>query len=287
MPEHPPAIATLSNPQRWLLSLTLAILVACCWTGVLERSADARLESTLQRALVTAAIARGLNGVISVAQGTELAIQPVGVGVTLSVGEILDPLNDLVERFSWLTLVAAASLGTQLLLTEIFSEPAINTAFTLTALLCLALIWSPRLAHRHGWLIRLVVLVIFARFLFTAVGLVTGWADAWLLEGRQEVAMSGLTATREELEALNNTIPVPIVEPSIAQRFESFLDSGRQLLDIDAQLQALQDRVEGSIDQLMDLIVLFLVQTLLLPLGTLWLSMAAFRGLWRWAAGLT
>ncbi|MEZ5549317.1 MAG: hypothetical protein R3E82_00340 [Pseudomonadales bacterium] len=289
MPDHPERQPPANVFQRLLLSCIVAVLVFCAWSGVLETSADSRLESTLQRALVTAAIARGLNGVISVAQGTEIAIQPVGVGVTLTAGEILDPLNDLVERFSWLALVAAASLGTQLLLTEIFSEPVISGIFTVSALLALALIWSPGLSARHSWLLRTVVLVIFVRFLFTTVGLVTGWVDAWVLAERQQVAISGLTTAQEDIEALaaqGSTTPADpaLPAPGIRERFESFLDSSRQLLDIEAQLQKLQTRVESSIDQLMDLIVLFLVQTLLLPLATLWLSLAAFRSLWQWAS---
>lgn len=34
------------------------------------------------------------------AQGTELSIEPMGVGVILTLGELLDPLNDLIEQFS-------------------------------------------------------------------------------------------------------------------------------------------------------------------------------------------
>ena len=58
------------------------------------------IENALKNALVTFAVARTLNGVISAAQGTEVALEPGGVGVVLSVGEVLDPINDLIERFS-------------------------------------------------------------------------------------------------------------------------------------------------------------------------------------------
>ena len=82
----------------------------------------------VERALVTFALTRTLNGVISVAQGTQLAFQPAGVGVVISAGEILDPLNDLVEQFSWLTLLAATSLGVQIMLAEMFATTAVNAA---------------------------------------------------------------------------------------------------------------------------------------------------------------
>lgn len=51
----------------------------------------------LKRALVTFALTRTLNGVISVAQGTQLAFQPAGVGVVVYVIETLIlPLGFLV-----------------------------------------------------------------------------------------------------------------------------------------------------------------------------------------------
>ena len=62
---------------------------------------------------IVLAVARTLNGVISVAQGTEVALEPGGVGVNLTVGQILDPVNDLIERFSAVMLVASSSLGLQ------------------------------------------------------------------------------------------------------------------------------------------------------------------------------
>ena len=49
--------------------------------------------------------------------GTILA----GVGVIFTLGQILDPINDLIERFSSVMLVAASSLGLQILLLNITS----------------------------------------------------------------------------------------------------------------------------------------------------------------------
>ena len=223
---------------------------------------------------------------ISVAQGTEFAVQPLGVGVTITAGQILDPLNDLVERFSWLALVASASLGTQLLLTEIATEPLISQVLTAMVVVALLVLWWPRTIPGQGFLIRLLALILFARFLFTVVGLTVGWVDAWVLETRQQAAMAELTTTRDDIVALQ-TEPPPLesTESSIAQRFESLIDNGRQLLDLEARLDVLGERAETAIGQLLELAVLFLVQTLLVPIGALWLSLAAFRWILGWVGG--
>jgi hypothetical protein len=266
--------------------MLLIALIALSWSGVLEQTAERRLSSTLERALLTAAIARGLNGAISVAQGTEIAIQPIGVGITIAAGEILDPLNDLVERFSWLALVASASLGTQLLLTEIFAEPFISYAVSAVIGVYLVFLWWPGTLLARLPLMRMVALIVMVRFLFTIVSLSVGWVDAWVLEARQQTAMVELTSAREEIEALNSEPPdVEATESSVRQRFESLLDGGRQLLDLEAQLSQLQERVETSISQMLELTALFLIQTLLVPLLAFWLSLAAFRGFWAWIRG--
>lgn len=264
--------------------MLLIALVGLSWSGLLEETAEQSVKPTFQRALLAAALARGLNGVISVAQGTEIAIQPVGVGVTITAGEILDPLNDLVERFSWLALAASASLGTQMLLSEIFAEPLVNLALTLTVVAYLAVLWWPSPLPSLGWMLRLAGLVVLLRFLFSVVTLTVGWVDHWVLAERQEAAITQLSDTTRDLEEMKDAPTTPeATERSVLERFESALDSSRQALDVEAQLDALSTRVEDSISQLIDLIVLFVVQTLMLPLGAFYLVVASFRWFWRWS----
>ena len=92
-----------------------------------------------RRALVTFALARTLNGLISAVQGTEIALQPAGVGVTSTPGEVLDPVNDLVERFSWIMLGATISLGVQQVLLDIGQWWGMRLLVALSGLLWL---WS-------------------------------------------------------------------------------------------------------------------------------------------------
>ena len=66
------------------------------------------------------------------------------------------------------------------------------------------------------------------------------------------------------------------------ERLDNLLDDGRDVLDLEARLDTLQARAERAIDHLLTLTVLFFVQTLLVPIAAFWLSLAVFRGLWRW-----
>ena len=98
---------------RWQTVLFVLLTVSAVALALLQDTdevSQSYIDSAFKRALLAFAIARGLNGVISVAQGTEIAIQPAGVGVNFTPGEILDPINDLVERFSWIMMLATSSL---------------------------------------------------------------------------------------------------------------------------------------------------------------------------------
>ena len=102
-----------TSVRKWLLSVVLLLAAALSMTSFVDQRAEIEYEKLFQRALITFALARTINGVISVVQGTEIALQPAGVGVTLTPGEILDPVNDLIERFSWIMMGATVSLGIQ------------------------------------------------------------------------------------------------------------------------------------------------------------------------------
>ena len=96
-------------PYRILSTLLALGLVILALAGPLDRLGLSQTQAGFTRALVTYGLVRAMNGVISVAQGTELALEPAGIGVTFTPGEILDPINDLVERFALVLLVAATT----------------------------------------------------------------------------------------------------------------------------------------------------------------------------------
>ncbi len=273
--------------RRALATLLLAGVVALSWSQVLDAAALGSSGDTLKRALATFAVARALNGVISVAQGTELAVQPVGVGVTLSVGEALDPLNDLVESFSWLALLACVSLGTQMLLAEVVVNPWVNGVLSAGVVVYLLALWWPGAGAVRVTLLRVVTLLIFLRFLFALTALATGWTDRAVLAERQQQSLERIEVTQAHIEALRENPPDPSQAPdgelSVLQRLGEFIDDQRQALDVRAQLSALRERVETAIEALIDLIVLFMVQTVLVPVATLLLAYWAFLWLWRWS----
>jgi hypothetical protein len=107
--------------------LAIAAIILFAWWSPLDSQAKKYVDSGFQRALVSFGVARALNGVISVAQGTEISVTPFGVGTNIALGEVLDPVNDLVENFSDLMLFSTAAFGVMKVLLAISA----NTLFAI------------------------------------------------------------------------------------------------------------------------------------------------------------
>jgi hypothetical protein len=77
--------------RRLILVLSLGTLILASWLAPLDTVATQQVDAGLKRALVSFATARALNAVISVAQGTEVSVQPLGVGLNFAPGQISTP----------------------------------------------------------------------------------------------------------------------------------------------------------------------------------------------------
>ena len=104
--------------RRIATLVVVALLALASWWTGLDAAADERVDAMLTRALVTFATARALDGVISVLQSGQVGAQ-VGVGMSIQPGELLDPVNDLVEQFSDVMLAVTVALGVHKVLLSI------------------------------------------------------------------------------------------------------------------------------------------------------------------------
>lgn len=265
-------------------TLLLLATLGLSWSGALDRSASQLTHAALQRALVTFALTRTLNGVISVAQGTELAFQPAGVGVVVSAGEILDPLNDLVEQFSWLTLAAATSLGIQIMLGEMFATQAVNIALSIAIAASIVALWWQ--GNRHAALrlaiLRLTATFIFIRFAVVLATLGTALVNEHFLTQREQAAVGFLSQTQADMESQNDAPPPPTTsEDSVLEKLNKFIDDQRQTLDVEKRLTRMRSEVEAAVEQVVNLIVVYVIETLLLPLGFLVVAWGLVKQAWR------
>lgn len=229
-----------------------------------------QLDQMLVVALGIYALARGLNAVISVAQGTELSVEPMGVGVTLAPGQILDPLNDLIEQFSVVLLVASASLGVQKILLGIGDLPLLRVLLVLLTLAALLASWWRRdkTVAAQG-LVKIVLVLTLLRLAVPALGLVSNQVQLWLAAERAQ-AVQLLQQAHEEVGALNAQVP---------EQPPSWLDNFRQRFDISSRLDEIERRAEAAVEATVYLLAEFILINVLLPLLFLYVLGRAIGGI--------
>ncbi len=230
------------------------------------------VDGAFKRALVSFALARGLNGVISVAQGTEIAIQPAGVGVNFAPGEILDPVNDLVERFSWIMLLASSSLGVQKILLSMSAWQGLLLAVMVVAVLLIGVHlflkrdqWQGRI---HSVLGRLFILLLILRFMMPGIAIANHWVYTTFLKEDYIAASSELEIAKNEIGAINEEVVAEReVEPGgLMDKAKDFYEKVRSGVDIDERLEQYGKAAERISENSIRLIVVFLMQTLVFPL---------------------
>lgn len=276
------------NILRWILSALILVSVALAFFAPLDKLGRDYLDSAFERSLLSFAVARGLNGVLSVAQGTEFAIQPAGVGINFTPGEILDPVNDLVERFSWVMLLSSSSLGMQKVLLSMSSWVWLTIGLSVVAFVYLASLWRQSTSSIVGrkYLSRFLVLLMILRFSVPGVALLNEWVFDQFLHQQYSTASSELKKVSDEIASINNESKSLSKSQHLPNEDLGFLEQAARLyntaleqVDFDKRLERYKKAAEEVSENTINLIVVFVLQTILLPLLFLWLIIGLFKRL--------
>jgi hypothetical protein len=252
--------------ERFLLFLIFAFILAGAWLKPLELVATVQIDAGLKRALVSFGTARALNAIISVAQGTELAVEPAGVGVKLAPGQILRPINDMVEQFAELMLAASVAFGVTKVLISIGSYWVVSLLLSAFALGWFLFRWRGQEAP--AWLARILLVLVLVRF---AVPLVTVGSDALFqrfLNEDYEASQNAIAVNTGQLATLSPPAGETNAETGIGERIRRWWS---QNIDaVGTRLEKLKQAASEVAEHIVKLIVVFLMQTLVLPLILFW-----------------
>lgn len=264
----------MSLLHRILASLFMLLVLAGAWLAPLDLPATQQVDAGLKRALISFASARALNAAISVAQGTELSVQPAGVGATFAPGQLLDPVNDLVEQFSTLMLAASVAFGVQKLLIEIGGYWPLSLVLTVVVLA-----WTGQqlwLRRASVWLSRLLVILLMLRFAVPIVTIGTDLVWQKFLANDYQISQRAIEDASRDTTASDPAMQADPATPSIVDKLKGWFSYNT---DLKARFNDMRQAVERITEQLIRLIVVFVLQTLLVPLLLLWL-------LWSWARSI-
>jgi hypothetical protein len=266
------------NYPKVILTVSLLLLALFSVTKLFDTYGEQYTEEGFQRSVVAFAIAKTLNGAISVVQGTEVAVEPAGIGLILTPGQILDPVNDLIERFSWVMLICTTSLGIQAILLKIFSSDYFSIVVAASLFLMVLFLWKhyKTSVSLKNILYRAIVFLVILRFFIPIMaissdGLYKAFLETTYIESKQQLEKSNATITniRKDNQKINNEEK----EMSWLEMMSSSIDSAIDSINVDKHVEQLKVEAENLTNHIINLIVVFTMQTILFPLIFIWLAM--------------
>ena len=283
----------------------IVALTAISTHGTLDTFADELLGETTAESFGLYLLARGINAAVSVFQSAEVN----AVVGSLSVGEALDPVNDAVERFSSVMVLAIGSLLLQEVVLAFVSSTVFRWIFAsvgVVTLLTLTVVWRRRavgapgvglLDRFCGAAVKFFVLASIVRFIVPVFVVMSYLSAQALLQPEidrqsgelsaisEEVSINGqqvldeLAVEENGLENQEGEIQATEEQGSLLDRVRAAAD--RILPNISlpdfSVLPALLDRAAQLAEYLTRLLVLIAVKNILLPLVFLALALKVTR----------
>lgn len=220
-----------SGGQKAVVLVAVILLVALAWVEALDQRASAHMMNVMMESLAAFGIAKVLNGAISVLQSVELSI---GVA-SVTVGEALDPLNDLVEMYATLMKLSVGSLVIQNILLEIVSTLFFKVLIAVTGGLFALSVLARGLA-RSVLTFRLFVFAVFLRFVVVLAVGASSLVDGFILEQR-------LVEKVRQVDAFSQQIDFADADSRVSTELRQSL--GADLERLRAQEQRLLAEIEA------------------------------------------
>jgi hypothetical protein len=250
------------NWNKLLIVVLCFFALILAFSFALDIKGKALIDESFTQAVIVFGSAKALNAVISLAQGTELDLP----FLTVALGQILDPINDLVEQFSLVMLASMLSLGIQKILMGFVTNDWFN--LLLAANLIILNLWLfvrfKNDENSRTLFFKITIVLVFLRFAIPLMG----YAN--------DIAYQHFIKPQYNIEQLNeNIINVQediskVTQETITQREEqSFLSKVTEKFDSSYYAQKIQEykqAADRSSEYIVDLIIVFVFQTILLPI---------------------
>lgn len=243
-----------------ILILSIFIIFASSSVVVNESAKDV-IDRSFNQALIVFGSAKALNAVISLAQGTEINLP----FVVVAIGEVLDPINDLVEQFSLIMLASLVSLGIQKILLNFVSNDFFNLTFIISILVFNIFLFLKfkNIESIKNMALKLTLILLFLRFSIPFIAYLNEYSYDYFIKPQYNIEQLNETIlnTKDEISKINLE--------SVEEKESGFFEKFRQKFDMtfyEKKVDEYKDAVDSSSDNIVDLIIVFIFQTILLPL---------------------
>ncbi|BBO67427.1 hypothetical protein DSCA_13570 [Desulfosarcina alkanivorans] len=242
---------------------------------VIDATTDDYFHESITKVGVAYATVRVLNASVSIVKESSLQLEPAGVGVSLAVGQALDPIDDMTERLSGVLVTAITSLGVQKLAYEI-SVSLAPPVLSVCLLALSVLIWfdNGKLASLQNLTMRILFLILIVRFCLPLSSVANGFVHQHYFVDQISAANNELAVGSVELDKLKD-FSLPEIDGVIGtiENSASFLN--RKSIALKNALVDTVSNMGATIENLLTLTFLyvgfFLIQIVILPLLSFWL----------------
>ena len=245
------------------------VLVAVSSSRLLDDYVDEYTTTSIKNAALTYATARGINGLVSMLQSSEVEAGVIVTG-SITIGELLDPLNDMIERFSTVMTWVLASLSAQKILLLLASHELFLYLVAVLGISALLLLFygQPR---AQSPVVRLFLVAVFIRFsLGLAVALNSG-VDYLFLDQQLQVNSAEIENFQANLMRMDSSKELD--EEGIRATAIAFWEG--------LSMDELSRKISHGIENFINLVAIYLLKTILFPLGFFYGAVFIVRQLWR------
>jgi hypothetical protein len=245
---------------RVAIHAAIAAVVMLAVAPLADRVGGEALDGSFKRALAALATTRGLDAAISLAQSSEVTFS-LGPGGSIGIGQVLDPVNDLVEQYGTLLMTSTTALGIQQVGLRL--GQSLGWWLFVPSLVALAAATAARGSMATGlatWGRRLFALALFARLAIPTAAWIDGIVADRFLEADYLAATAVVERTTERLEDMKADGPD-----------KPWYERLNPVKVIGEQAKQLSDTLGTVAESIVNLVIYFTVSTIVLPLGTLWL----------------
>jgi hypothetical protein len=269
--------ATKQNIVKSSIGVLLAIFLffsSGLKIPVLDTATDTYFRESITKAGVAYATCRLINASISIVKDSSLQLEPAGVGVSLAVGQALDPIDDMTERLSDVLVTAIISLGVEKLAYEIGVSVAAPILSIFLLVLSL-LIWfkNERIISFQKTIMRFLLIILILRFCLPISSVANEFVNRYFFADQISDANKELTFYSTEIEKLID-FSLPDIDGVLGtvQNSASFLKA--KSIEFKNALSATVSNMGDIIQNLLKLtflyIGIFLIQVIILPLLVFW-----------------
>ncbi|MDX9960926.1 MAG: hypothetical protein RBS32_05615 [Aliarcobacter sp.] len=257
----------IKNWNKLLLVIFTLLALCLALSFTIDDNAKKLVDESFKQSVIVFGSAKALNAVISLAQGTQINLP----FVTVAVGEILDPINDLVEQFSLVMLASMVSLGIQKILLN-FVTTDIYNYLLFTSIIIFNFWLFKRFTNDEkirNLFFKITFILLFLRFAIPMMAYVNEVSYNYFVKPQYNIE----ELNKDILEVKDNVSKIN--QETITQKQDSsFFNKVMEKFDssyYEKKVNEYKDAVDNSSQYIIDLIIVFIFQTIFLPIIFLFL----------------